>query len=505
MPGFTPYSLAGLRKALYAQADWAPQSSSEGEARVDQFINRAYYRLMAEAPFLFFEDNRLFPVYKDVVAGIADDLQMAENPGGATKDPWVLESVQTTSNTTTAFEVDGRWGGRTIWLLHAETERWHKRRIREVWTDIATSKYYISLDEPWFDEAEVSSWRIDMGSYVLPQDAVEIKHLSEVRGALYTEIELEPTGWAEEFETDPSRLGLVTGALRSAYRQEHRSLQAPTFDPTAATVSQSVWQGPEPYGSFEYCFTYAWGYQAPEYKPPGPETQDQVFAPGTNTYPVFHLESPPSSHTSLVSNASAGEQIQVQLPNVDFVLGFDDSGTRRNGRSGVKKVVYRRRVTSDAGGALDKNIETPEDFYPIAVVDGDTETWTDDGSRTPDYSSPLMVTHGYQTLQFWPRPDRDTQVRMRALFRPKPLTDPNDFPRIHEDAVDCLLHLAMVYLCEAEGNLSGANYYAAKAESNMQTLTKRYTSMPTSNPRRLGLARVRHGGRTSQWMRIRRS
>ena len=55
MAGLKTYNLAGIRSAIFSQADWPPSNSPVAKDRVDEFINRAYFRMSEEAPFLFFD------------------------------------------------------------------------------------------------------------------------------------------------------------------------------------------------------------------------------------------------------------------------------------------------------------------------------------------------------------------------------------------------------------------------------------------------------------------
>jgi len=194
--------------------------------------------------------------------------------------------------------------------------------------------------------------------------------------------------------------------------------------------------------------------------------------------------------------------ITLTLPDIDFVLGFGDNSTRRYNRAGIKKRIYRRRIsTSDAGG-LARNIETPDSFYLIAEVDGHIQSWVDDGSKTPDYSEPLQPVHGYQTLQFYPRPAEKRFIQMRAISRPAPLEDDQSYPRVHEEALDALINRALVYLHKSRGDINAANMSLLQYNQDLETLSKRYgTMVPDKTPRRLSYARARKSKQgIARWM-----
>lgn len=510
--GFSPYTLKGIRDRIYAEADYAPSKSAEAQKRVDEFINRAYYRLLLDAPFLFWIERYQFPIYPDITAGANDTLRLAINPAGAaTKDPWVLESVSAVGSTTTVFNTQGLWNGRRIFLYDSAGDLWHERRIREVWSEGAgvvgdeVTRYFISLDRPLATEEVFADWIVEMGAYNLPHSVVQVKSLMDIQSGLTREITVVPEGQGEHGLLEPSLAGRFSSNLSShAYRREHRKIAAPTFEPAAAEVLQTTWVGPEPTGSFEYCFTYVWGYQDGDFRMLGPETQDQVYTAGTTIRSEPWLESPPSKVSAEVAHTGANT-INVTLPDVDFVHGFADSGTRRYRRTGLKKRIYRRRLTSTATAtvtAFGRNVETPDSFYLIAEVDGHEQTWTDDGSQTPDYTSPLQPVHGYQTLQFYPRPSNKRFILMRAVRRPPPLEDDQAYPWVHEEAMDALINRALVHLHRSKGDPGSANQSLAQYEEDIRTLTKTYgTAVPGKTARNISLARASNKKKSiARWM-----
>ena len=81
-------NLSDIRDRVFSQVDWAPTQSVDAIARVDAFINRAYYQLAIDAPFLFFQDQLLLATQADVVPQAvytAPTDTVAVRP-----DPWVL-------------------------------------------------------------------------------------------------------------------------------------------------------------------------------------------------------------------------------------------------------------------------------------------------------------------------------------------------------------------------------------------------------------------------------
>jgi len=80
MAGLKTYNLAGIRAAIFSQADWAPSNSPVAQDRVDEFINRAYFRMSEEAPFLFFESQIRMAIDPDVNKGSSTDWTETHGP-----------------------------------------------------------------------------------------------------------------------------------------------------------------------------------------------------------------------------------------------------------------------------------------------------------------------------------------------------------------------------------------------------------------------------------------
>jgi hypothetical protein len=211
------------------------------------------------------------------------------------------------------------------------------------------------------------------------------------------------------------------------------------------------------------------------------------------------LESPPSPKTSQVDNTTdlgggTYNAIDVSLPNIDFMLGFFDNATARYRKAGIKKRIYRRRISEGpiVGVGASVSIERPDDFFLLAEVDGHITTYTDNGADTPDYGVPLQPVHGYQTVRLWPTPDKNYTVEVRCIRRPKALTDEQDYPLLHEDAIDCLITKALSYLYQSQGNAAMAQYSANTYQENLFALGKRYGDLRSkSRPRRKKPAKVR--------------
>lgn len=494
MAGLKTYNLAGIRAAIFAQADWAPSNSPVAKDRVDEFINRAYFRMAEEAPFLFFESEIRMPIDPDVnKASSTDLLRVASSLGVA--DAWVLETELTNGAPgSTSWNSDRLWDGRTIQLYDSDDDRWIKYTIREVWLE--GDRYRISLNRPWKNTTDTGiDWYIETHEFNIPQDAIEVRSLTLRRSTAIWPLSILGQDSAEWASLANSGRIVSSGLPRWAFRREHKSLRAPTFDPVASTTQ--IWTGPEPTGKFEYRFTYVWGKQEIWFHNPGPQTQTTQTATDSRYQP--YLESPPSPKTAQIDNtADIGggvyNAIEMTLPNIDFMLGFGLATMPRLNRSGIKKRVYRRRISEGPtpGVPAGRSIEQPDDFFLLAEIDGHITSFLDDGSITPDYGVPLQPIHGYQTVRLWPTPDKNYTVEVRCVRRPKALTDEQDYPLLHEDAIDCLITKALAYLYESQGNAAMAQYSLTGYQENLYALGKRYGDLRSkSRPRRKRPARVR--------------
>jgi hypothetical protein len=184
--------------------------------------------------------------------------------------------------------------------------------------------------------------------------------------------------------------------------------------------------------------------------------------------------------------------INITLPNIDFMLGFDGAGLPREHRSGIRKRIYRRRLT-DAGDQVGAGVrvETPDNYFFLDEVEGDVISYTDTGAITPDYNRPFREIHGYQTLRFTPIPDKKYAVELRCVRTPRKLVDDKDVPRIHSDAIPTLVNRTLQYVYEAMGNESAKRSAQADYERALYNLTKRYgDARPSSRVRKKRVASV---------------
>ena len=472
---------------------------------MNRWINAAYMQIAEEAPFLFFEDIIPFSVDPDVVPTLTD----TDTVSVVATDAWVLQQdlVGGTANMTiwnTTNQTERNWSGRIISVEDADG-RWHDFRIREVWTEAPpVNRSFISLEKPWPTTVLPTGmkYRIHTSEVALPDDTIEIRSMTLKRNQLDYPLSIIGQDRAEYASLNMADRLQAQGVPRWCFRREYQVLQAPTFDPVASSdATLAAWAGPEPRGQFQYLFTYIWGQREIWYATPGPLSQTQpqpIVTPDTTSSRVeAYWESGPSDVTLSATNHVTLQPtiyygINITLPNIDFMLGFDGAGLPREHRSGIRKRIYRRRLT-DAGDQVGAGVrvETPDNYFFLDEVEGDVISYTDTGAITPDYNRPFREIHGYQTLRFTPIPDKKYAVEMRCVRTPRKLVDDKDVPRIHSDAIPTLINRTLQYVYEAMGNESAKRSAQADYERALYNLTKRYgDARPSSRVRKKRVASV---------------
>ena len=243
----------------------------------------------------------------------------------------------------------------------------------------------------------------------------------------------------------------------------------------------------------------------------------------------------------------ASPSVKLTLPNIEYMQGFLTTGLqsydagggpltagflRENFReSGWHVRIYRRRVAADftnynlmrtipplGAGALNggaeitglQKLDLPTAFFLLAefrIDDVNEGVFYDEGRIIPDYHRRLRDTHGYQTVKLYPYPDQRYEVDIRCVRRPPELTDDQDAPLVHAEAVDLIIHRALMFLYENMGNPQMAQLAKSRYDENLLTLSKRYGDLrPPQVPvlRRFARARPSYGqrGHLKRWWTV---
>ena len=285
--------------------------------------------------------------------------------------------------------------------------------------------------------------------------------------------------------------GNESGRPYRIFRGRHWQIDAPNIKPVVSLRNENMsWQGPQPVGQFDFCYTYIWGNR-----------ELDVKAPSGLLEPRW--ESAPSPVSDKITASSESDTITIGLPNIDQELNFyleNFAGTvvtpPRSKRSGLRKRLYLRRysVSALSKATTVNEIETPEIFFLLDEIKGHTTEYVVNGSKIPDYYRRLKRTHGYQSVRFWPMPDNSYEVDCRVLRRPQPLYHDNDAPRIHAEACDLLIQKSLSMFYEMSGQHDVAQVSSGRYQDILLTLTKRYGQITGLRPRKK-YARVMRGVR----------
>ena len=467
-------------------------------------------QIAEEAPFLFFEDIIPFSIDPDAVPTLTD----TDTVSVLAADHWVLQQDLTSATAgrlvwNTTNQTERNWSGRTISVEDSDG-RWHDFRIREVWLMFLggnITQARMSLDRPWPTTVTPTGmkYRVQTSEMALPDDTIEIRSMTLKRNQLDYPLAVIGQDRAEFASLNMADRLQSQGVPRWCFRREYQVLQAPTFDPVASSdATMAAWAGPESRGQFQYLFIYIWGQKEIWYATQGPLNQTQikpiVTPDTTNSRVEAYWESGPSEVTTAIEQLRVDNQgvithygINMTLPNIDFMLGFEGTGLPRENRSGIRKRIYRRRLT-DAGDRVavhNVRVESPDNYFFLDEVEGEVISYTDTGAITPDYNRPFREIHGYQTLRFTPIPDKTYAVEMRCVRTPRKLVDDKDVPRIHSDAIPTLINRTLQYVYEAMGNEAAKRSAQADYERALYNLTKRYgDARPSSRVRKKRVASV---------------
>ena len=419
MPG-GGFPLSELRAAVLSSADWAPTQSTSFITELDRFIWQAARRLTTLVPSLLYSTERMWvhPEYRNNAVA-SDRLRVV------TGDALVLERL-TTSASRTAWNFTGLWGSWNLWVTDSSNVV-HRYRAREFWQDLESGTERVSLDKPFFDTTATGmTWRLFQDPWAMPPDVVSIADVRVFNAGLgggYQNLR----GVTERELDDAQRASSVRTGGDPYYwcKGPPWPLQPPRHTP--AVTNAGTWEaGGDDTGVWEYCRTLAWGIRDPD-----------CVDPHGNFDPTW--ESAPSPVSSQATSvAGAGGAITVSWPSPDYIAhytGLPSSGSVRNGRSGLYTILYARRVS---------DTETPPvnelgGFYRLAVLSVAPGSYVHDGSAQLVYERPLIAQHVCRTFRIWPLPSRRTELDLRVVKAPMPLTVAADVLPIPSEVVDIVI------------------------------------------------------------------
>lgn len=450
-----------------------------------RFTGDAYKRVGSECPSALYPDEirRILP--PSYVSGGATAV---DSTISTTADAFVLAFSPLTVSTF-APQTNGSWNG-LYWLeiTLPDGTLW-RVQSREFWSPDGNLRY-VSIDRPFVATTAVPSltdavYRLHV-PYLWLRDDYEEVLLGQRFGSNGSPLTTTPIGTAiyhDQWSNQNSRQWGYPDELR---RENHYQHPSPNIAPVATVDDEIGAWTDEPWGEFEYCMTYIWGYQEADRK-----------SPSGNFIPLFESSASPTS--AAVTIANAGEVVVITLPEVAWQLNYGDVATLRYGKSGWKKRLYRRRLS--ATGGTHATIEYPNVYQFLADIDDITTSYTDDGSVIPDYTIRLNDIHGYYGWSMWPLPtdEQAMEYQLRASRRPAPLLNGNDSPRIVPSCEDALTFFLVAYIARHDKDVKTAELYEVKAKEVLDQYRSRIANPTGIVPREAWDG----GGHGTGWPRAR--
>lgn len=531
-------SLDDIRQALFDEADWDPGASAEAVRRVNGFIDRACQDLALDAPFLFPEAELRFQLAPNVEPTLATDtLSVPTDPTipSTPRNSWILEAdLERGTASAVVWKNDRTWDGRRIDLLDPTSgDVVHRSDIQSVsfYTDGGFDGVRIALTTPVPHETLGNgpfNWRVYTPVYWLPDDVITWK--SGVVNIDGSEQPLNIDGLAAAEE-----LGLIgdiptasPGTPFHAWRVGHLALQGPN---TAPAVTQENpdggedWLGPDVPGKFSYCITYTWGKRAAMYQLSGPGVWSGDAGtwlnagPGSgNSNPAWTedrlkeplWESAPSPVSAEIDTGdfpgvgvgTALGAIKVELPNIEFHLGYLLAGTFdtgggstayeriSTGLSGWHVRIWRRRHTARftdyhrmgtavLGNSIDSltKLDISDAYELLAempIDDVNAGIFYDRGQILPDHRRRLRDIHGYQGIRIHPPPDQAFEVKLRCVRRPPRLVNGADVPKLAPEAIELIIAKAGIPFYKMLKDPGSSAAALASYNDGLEELRNRY-------------------------------
>lgn len=404
-------------------------------------INEAQKILVSDVPGALLPDTENVVLLKDYT-----NVTMNRTLD-ATSDLWVLAMgvADPTSTTYPQPVTDGTWD----WLYHLEITDsdgvLHRRVVREIWEGEpgghdAYGMLYLSLDRPWRNTTDTAmTFRLHVPEFFCKDDVMSVLS-GGVWDRSHTKLHVLPASFLDFYYGDEDVQGRSKGPPVYLRRGRHVQVEAPTKAPVAVLQDQQTWEGPHPWVTCRFAYTYVKGKRDAEYLSPG------------GSYDPMQESSPSPISNSVTLDTNVAKIRLTGLPNIDFMQNFGIMGTLRKGHSGIRKriYVYIDAINEGAGFGTD-SIEAQGVPVYLGEVDGETTTFSWDGSVIPEYDRRMPESHGYFAHSMSPHQDQRYEVDFRVRRRPRDLLTDNDTTRLLPSAEEALIKLVMAAFQEMLG------------------------------------------------------
>lgn len=441
------------RSKLLRARGWVPEDAAT-LLLVNEELNEALKELHGDCPSAFVPSEEKVVLLPDMTN------TSSARTCGATTDYYVLGLGFV--DLLTALEnpaVDGTWDG----VMHIEVQdpdgTWHRRQCRQFFTDTVPTTvlegYYVTIDRPWRNLTDSGmAFRIYQPEVFLRDDVTRVlsgKFWTENLGldGGRSEVQHLPETFMDYYNQEDFR-GTTNGHPTYLVRGRHFQLDAPLTAPVITyDGDQGVnpWLGLYPIGTYKFYFTYVWGEKDPE-----------LVAPGGTNDPLW--ESAPSPVSNTVTMTDGTRRLLIgNLPNIDFMLGFDPASGLRKGHSGLKKRIYVVTSAVNVAGAFIDNVEALGVAMFLKEVSGSATSTFWDGSIVPDYFRRLPESQGYYAHKVLPHQVERMELDFRVYRRPRALGHDGDAPTIQPSAQEALDLLALARLAELDKQPEDADRY----------------------------------------------
>ena len=543
-------SLSSLRARLFDYRSWDTTGDTLNR-RVREALNLALDRLAGDVPEALTPSEAHAVLLPDVKTGtvsaylkpVSDDKRILQfvNVSGV--------GIGTASaGVTWRPEVTGEWDG----LMHVEVEisgRLYRRQSLEFWTQLDgenDTQYYVTIDRPWKDvSASPLSFRLQQPEFFFEDDVMQVLEPARIFDDTRQQVwSIDTAGAYRQDMVDFQ--GNEAGRPFRCWRGRHFKLPAPTEAPQITSLkpirseafpsSSYLWakgstatDALNSGGQWGICYTYVMGrrdqewQQGPMIAPGGHETQDSSYKVNWAYYQGATLssdharfsgvndplwESAPSpvavfDHQPIVVGPTSAERLSaivLSATNIDAMLGFGVSGTKRFSRSGMRIRYYVSQLSQSATAQYGeyKAIETNERLYFLCEVEPTYDQLPDltgydtisaqsetvngariiwDGTQLYDYHRPVKHSTGYFAWKAYPHQDQRYELDFRVLRLPRKFIDDRDTAPIQRDAIPCLLELALHYMCLIDGaDQNGAELHMQRYTELVKTYRRRYAN-----------------------------
>lgn len=435
-----------LRENVLGMRRWQADVDTDFVKRVNTIcIKPAVKRLASEVPEALLPDNIVMQLFAERTTATL------KRTVAATTDPWVLDFGLDTLTGALPLATDGTWDGIfhiTVTFANGKTAR---RQCRTFWkpsSGLMKDHYLCSIDVPWPNTTDTGlSFRLYQPYGYTPADVIRLLD-GRVYNSTRQVVTLLPAATLRRRDGEDYN-GLTKGTPVAFSRGPKVVLQTPTKAPTAtSTLIGTPWApDQEPPGTFEYCYTFGWGTLGAEQR-----------SPGGSYYPVW--ESAPSPPSNALTVAYPAASVVEGLVNIAWMQRFDPNPAElRNGRTGFRKILYRRRTAVTAGGTTVQNIDLSGVWYYLYEVDDVTTSYRDVGSVIPDYSRRLPESKGYWSWAPYPQPDQDYEVDLRVLRAVPEMENDSDVVPFDASFEDMLQNLVLSNLCAMDGDPAESQRY----------------------------------------------